>query len=231
MPETFRVGLLGHGTVGVGVRDAAGRARRRDRADHRRAPGAVGRADALARLVRGDPRGLGPDRRADGRARAGARVRAARHAGRQARRLGQQAAALRPRRGAVGDGARARRAAALRGRRGGRRAGHPRAPGVAGRRAHRARARDRQRDDELHPQRDGGRRDDATTRRSARRRRSATPRPTRPTTSPARTPRPRWRSSRGWRSRRPCTSTRSATRASSRSPPTTWPTRASSGWG
>ena len=36
----------------------------------------------------------------------------------------------------------------------------------------------------------------------------ATPRPTRPTTSPAATPRPRWRSSPGWRSRRPSTSTR-----------------------
>ena len=45
-------------------------------------------------VVRGDPRGLGPDRRADGRARAGARLRAAGDAGGQARRVGQQAAAL-----------------------------------------------------------------------------------------------------------------------------------------
>ena len=40
------------------------------------------------------------------------------------------------------------------------------------------------------------------------RRSSATPRPTRPTTSPAATPRPRWRSSRGSRSRPPSTWTR-----------------------
>jgi homoserine dehydrogenase len=42
-----------------------------------------------------------------------------------------------------------------------------------------------------------------------------TRRPTRPTTSPAATPPPRWRSSRGSRSRRRSTSTRSSTRASS----------------
>ena len=48
-------------------------------------------------------------------------------------------------------------------------------------------------------------------RRGARRgaARSATPRPTRPTTSTAATPRRRWRSSRGWRSTRRSTSTRS----------------------
>ena len=46
---------------------------------------------------------------------------------------------------------------------------------------------------------------------------SATRRPTRPTTSPAATPRRRWRSSPGWPSTRRCTSTRSATRASSTS--------------
>ena len=51
----------------------------------------------------------------------------------------------------MGRGARARRAAALRGRGGRRRAGHPRAAGVAGRRPRRPPARDRQRDDELHP--------------------------------------------------------------------------------
>ena len=44
------------------------------------------------------------------------------------------------------------------------------------------RARDRERDDELHPHRDGGRRG-RTTRRSPRRSGRATPRPTRPTTS------------------------------------------------
>ena len=52
----------------------------------------------------------------------------------------------------------------------------------------------------------------------------ATPRPTRPRTSTARTRRPRWRSSRGWPSTRRCTSTRCPTRASSTSPPTTWST-------
>ena len=138
---------------------AAGRARRRGRRHHRPAPGAQRRADALARRLRGDPRGLGPDRGADRRHRAGARVRAAGDARRQARRLGQQAAALPARRGAVGVRARARRAAALRGRGRRRRAGDPRAAGVAGRRARRAHPRDRQRHDELHPVRDGARRD------------------------------------------------------------------------
>ena len=70
MPETFRVGLLGHGTVG-----SAFAALLEQRADaivpgHRAAPGAQRRAHALARRLRGDPRRLGPDRRADGRRRA-----------------------------------------------------------------------------------------------------------------------------------------------------------------
>ena len=47
------------------------------------------------------------------------------------------------------------RAAALRGGGRRRRAGHPRAPGVAGRRHDRSRARDRQRHHQLHPHRDG----------------------------------------------------------------------------
>ncbi len=51
----------------------------------------------------------------------------------------------------------------------------------------------------------------------------------RPRTSTAPTPRRRWRSSPGWRSARRCTSTRCPTRGSSRSPPTTWSTPAS--WG
>ena len=55
--------------------------------------------------------------------------------------------------------ARARGAAALRGRGGRRGAGDPRAAGVAGRRARGAHPRDRQRHDELHPVRDGARRD------------------------------------------------------------------------
>ena len=59
---------------------------------------------------------LGPDRGGDGRRRPGARLRAAGHARRAARRLRQQAAALPARGGAVGVRPRARRAAALRGR-------------------------------------------------------------------------------------------------------------------
>ena len=94
---------------------------------------------------------LGPDRRADRRHRARARVRARGDAGRQARRLRQQAAARPARRGAVGDRARARRAAALRGRGGRRRAGDPRAAGVARGRPRRAHPRHRQRHDQLHP--------------------------------------------------------------------------------
>ena len=66
--------------------------------------------------------------------------------------------------------ARARRAAALRGGRRRRRAGHPRAAGVARGRARRAHPRDRQRHDELHPHRDGAHRRDL--RRGARARRS-----------------------------------------------------------
>ena len=53
-------------------------------------------------------------------------------------------------------------------------------------RARRAHPRDRQRHDQLHPHRDGARRDVLRARRSRRRRSSATPRPTRPTTSAGR---------------------------------------------
>ena len=60
--------------------------------------------------------------------------------------------------------------------------------------------------------------------------RLGTPRPIRATTSTGATRRPRWRSSRAWRSRRPCTSTRCATRGSSASSPTTWSTRAILAW-
>ena len=107
---------------------------------------------------------LRPDRRADRRHRPGARLRAAGDARRQARRLGQQAAARPARRGAVGDCAREHeRPAALRGRGGRRRAGHPRAAGVARRRPRGAHPRDRQRHDELHPHRDGARRASPTS--------------------------------------------------------------------
>ena len=63
--------------------------------------------------------------------------------------------------------------------------------------------------------RDGRHRRVATRTRWPRPRSWATPRPTRPRTSTARTRRRRWRSSRGWPSTRPCTSTRCPTRASS----------------
>ena len=231
LSEPFGVGLLGHGTVGSAFAELLEARAGADRGDHRAAARAARRADALARRLRGDPRALRPRGRADGRPRPGARLRPARDGAGQARRHRQQAAALPARRGAVGGGARARRAAALRGRGGRRRAGHPRAPGVARRRPRRPPARDRQRDDELHPHAHGARPARPTTTRWPRPRRWATPRPTRPRTSTARTPRPRWRSSRGWPSTRRCTSTRFSTRASSTSPPTTWSTRASSGWG
>ena len=70
----YRVGLLGHGTVGGGVRGAAGRARRRDRALQRPPAGDHRGAHALAGRLRGDPRAVRPDRRADGRHRARARA-------------------------------------------------------------------------------------------------------------------------------------------------------------
>ena len=72
---------------------------------------------------------------------------------------------------------------------------------------------------------------DLRARRWRRRRSSATPRPTRPTTSPAATPRPRWRSSPGSRSRTPVHLDQVATRGSSTSPPTTSPTRSELGLG
>ena len=109
VPETFRVGLLGHGTVGAAFARLL-----EERADA--IVPVTGLRPALSGVLtrsrgrlRGDPRGLRPDRRADGRDRAGARVRAARDAGRAPRGVGEQAAALRARRGAVGDRARARR--------------------------------------------------------------------------------------------------------------------------
>ena len=70
----FRVGLLGHGTVGSAFATLLPAARDADRADDRTAPRAVRGDDAPLRVVRGDPRGLGPDRRADRRDRPGARL-------------------------------------------------------------------------------------------------------------------------------------------------------------
>ena len=159
MGETYRVGLLGHGTVGAAFERLIGE--RADAIEHitGRKPEVTGvltrsRGDFEEILER-----LRPGRRADRRDRARARLRAARDAGRQARRLGQQAAAGLLRRGAVELRARAQRPAALRGRGRGRRAGHPRAAGDARRRARGAHPRDRQRHHELHPHRDGPRRD------------------------------------------------------------------------
>ena len=104
--EPFRVGLLGHGTVGSAFDAAALRARRRDRGGDRPAARAVRRADALAGILRRDPRGGRRDRRADRRHRAGARVRAARARAGQAGRDREQAAAQPARRRAVRGGAR-----------------------------------------------------------------------------------------------------------------------------
>ena len=151
---------------------------------------------------------------------------------RQARRHRQQAAARPARRGAVRR-PRARAASQLRFEAAV--AGvvpvDPRAvqESLAG--AHdRARPRDRQRHDQLHPHarwpRTGASYEDALARGPGARLRRG--RPDRGRRRRA-TPRRRWRSSRGWRSTRRCTSTRSPTRASSRSPPTTSPTRRSSG--
>ena len=79
--------------------------------------------------------------------------------------------------------------------------GHQGAARVARRHERPPRARDRQRDDQLHPHADGGGAAYEEALAEAQRAR-ATPRPTRPTTSPAPTPRRRWRSSRPSRSAR-----------------------------
>ncbi len=77
-PRPFRVGLLGHGTVGGAFAPLLEqRADEIERMNGRR-PVISRRADALARRLRRDPRGLGAARRADRRHRTGARVRAAR---------------------------------------------------------------------------------------------------------------------------------------------------------
>ena len=231
MTSEFRVGLLGHGTVGAAFARAA-----RASAPTRSSAITGLRPEISGVLTRSrgdfddDPRAQRPDRRADRRHRAGARLRAARDARRQARRHRQQAAALPARRGAVGGRARARRAAALRGRGGRRRAGHPRAAGVARRRARRARPRDRQRHDELHPHRDGAHRRRPTRRRSreAQELGYAEADPTDDVDRQGRRGQdgdPRAARVR----RRRSTSTRSATRASSTSPPTTSPTRSELG--
>ena len=106
----FKVGLLGHGTVGSAfaalLEERAGEIAR----FNGRSAGDQRRAHAHARGLRGDPRGRRSAGRGDGRDRAGARVPARGDARRQGRRQRQQAAALPARRGAVRDRARARRA-------------------------------------------------------------------------------------------------------------------------
>ena len=206
--ETYRVGLLGHGTVGAAFERLLGE--RADAIEHitGRRPEVSGVLTRSRGDFERDPRRLGPVVELIGG------IEPARDYVLRAMRAGKHVVSANKlllasaRRGAVGDRARAQRPAALRGRRGRRRAGHPRAAGVARRRARRAHPRDRQRHDELHPHRDGARRDLLRRRARSARRSSATPRPTRPTTSPAATPRPRWRSSPGSRSRPRSTSTR-----------------------
>ena len=154
----FRVGLLGHGTVGRRSRRCS-----RDRADAIEAatglrPELTGSSRARAGRLRGDPRGLGPDRRADRRHRPGARLRAARDAGRASHVVTANKQLLSQHGEELWAAARDGRPAALRGRGRRRGAGHPRAAGVAGRRPRRAHPRDRQRHDQLHPHRDGAQR-------------------------------------------------------------------------
>ena len=186
------------------------RARRRRRGDGcGRRPELAGVLDPHARRLRGDPRGVRPRRRADGRARArrattccarctpgatwspptsSCSPSTARSCG---RRRASAACTLRFEAAVAGVVPVIRVL-----------------PGVAGRRPRRAHPRDRQRDDELHPHRDGPHRRDLRRGAGAGPGARATPRPTRPRTSTAATPPPRWRSSPGWPSARPCTSTR-----------------------
>ena len=186
--SAFRIGLLGHGTVGARVRGAARRARRRrSSAITGLRPGAHRRAHALARATstRSSPArdlivelmgGIEPGARATCCARCAPASTSSPPTSSCSRQHGEELWAC-----AREHGVQLRFEA--RGRR--RRAGHPRAAGVARRRARRAHPRDRQRHDELHPHRDGAHR--RLLRRGARRgaASSATPRPTRPTTSTA----------------------------------------------
>ena len=178
-------------------RPPAARPRRRHRAG-RRQPGRGARARWCAtppRACAARARGLltadfaavrdDPDdprrRRGHGRRRADPRLPARAVRGRQVRRLGEQAAARAPRRGAVRGGRAPRRAAALRG------VGLRRDPGRQGaariddRERRRGRPGHRQRHDELHPHRHG-RRPGLRHRRWRARRSWATPRPTPPRT-------------------------------------------------
>ena len=150
----FKVGLLGHGTVGAAFEVLlAERAEEIERFNGRRPvlSGVLTRSrgsfdeilagsDLLVELIGG----LEPARE----------YLLAGDARRQARGHRQQAAALPARRGALRDGPRAGCEAALRGGRGRRGAGREGARGIALGDPDRAHPRDRQRHDELHPHRD-----------------------------------------------------------------------------
>ena len=231
--DTFRIGLLGHGTVGGAFAELLAERAGRDRPVTGMRPEIVGvltrsrgrlrarsssRSDLIVELMGG----LEPARDYVLRA-----MRAGKHVVTANKQLlahhGEELWATR---------ARARRAAALRGRRGGRRPGHPRDPGVAGRLARRAHPRDRQRDDELHPLRDGRAAglsyEDALA--EAQRLGYAEADPTDDVTGKRRRRQDGDPRAAGVR-HAGLTSTRSATRASSTSPPATWPSRASCGLG
>ena len=203
--SALRIGLLGHGTVGAAFERLLARARGRDRAPDRPRARDRRRADALARRLRRDPRALGADRRADRRRRSRARVRAARARRRAATSSPPTSSCSR---GTARSCGRWRASAACSS------ASRPRSPAscrsirvlresLAGR-ARRAHPRDRQRHDELHPQRDDADRLRLRARRSPQAQRAGLRRG-RPdaTTSAAPTRRRRWRSSRGWRSASP----------------------------
>ena len=227
--EPFRVGLLGHGTVGsafaglieeradaieaeVGLRPELSGVLTRSEGDF---DDILERSDLIVELMGG----IEPARDYVLRA-----LEAGRHVVTANKQLLSQHGEE------VFDAARgAGRAAALRGRGGRRGAGDPGDGRDARRRAHRARARDRQRHDQLHPHPDGRHRrlvrggaargagdglrrgrPDRGRDRQGRRRQDGDPRA-------------------AGLQRRRAASTRSATRASSASPPTTSPTPAS--WG
>ena len=146
-----------------------------------------GPADRRPGAPRREPRRR-RDRRGHGRRRAGADAGRGRPRQRARRRHREQASPRPSRPRARADVPRRRQPAALRGGGGGR---HPRArPAVAGPRREpgRARPRDRQRDDELHPDGDGARGPRLRATSSPRPRRAATRRPTRPPTSRGSTP-------------------------------------------
>ena len=216
--RNVRVALLGAGSVGsqvarlllehgdeLAARAGAGlelvghrRARRRRAARRRPAARAVhdGRCESLilgADIVVELIGGIEPART----------LRAAGAAVGRRRRHRQQGAARDPRPRALRRGRAGRRAALLRGRRRRGDPDHPSAARQPRRRPHRPDHGHRQRHDELHPRPDGHRRRARSRTPWPPRRSSGTPRPTRPPTSRATTPRRRRRSWRASRSTRP----------------------------